>query len=235
MDKGTKRLLVLAMVVFAFALGMLFNSQIQTQTASAQAGGGHSLDAADGDPTDAVFVDNDGRVGIGTTSPEQNLHISDPADARFRLAAGDAAFQLGSQGLSAQMGTLTDHDFYLYTNNARRLTVARDGRVGIGTAAPVQDLHIADSNDARIRVSAGPSIFQLESQGSFTQLGSVSNHDIHFFTNNARRAVITSGGKVGVGTTSPTEKLDVNGNIHLSGMNPKITSSGEICIGSGCP
>lgn len=32
-------------------------------------GDGHSLDAADGDPTDAVFVDNEGNVGIGTMNP----------------------------------------------------------------------------------------------------------------------------------------------------------------------
>ncbi len=36
---------------------------------------GHSLDAADGDPVDAVFVDNSGRVGIGTASPATLLDI----------------------------------------------------------------------------------------------------------------------------------------------------------------
>ena len=31
-------------------------------------GDGHSLDAADGSPTDMVYVDNGGEVGVGTTS-----------------------------------------------------------------------------------------------------------------------------------------------------------------------
>jgi hypothetical protein len=35
----------------------------------------HSLDAADGDPTDAVYVDNDGNVGIGTASPGRALQV----------------------------------------------------------------------------------------------------------------------------------------------------------------
>ncbi len=35
----------------------------------------NTLDAADGDPVDAVFVDNDGKVGIGTTTPAQQLDI----------------------------------------------------------------------------------------------------------------------------------------------------------------
>jgi hypothetical protein len=39
-------------------------------------GDGHSLDAADGSPTDVVYVDNDGGVGIGTTSPAGILDVS---------------------------------------------------------------------------------------------------------------------------------------------------------------
>ena len=39
-------------------------------TGGAGTGDGHSLDAADGDPTDVVFVDNDGNVFIGITSQE---------------------------------------------------------------------------------------------------------------------------------------------------------------------
>ena len=36
----------------------------------------NSLDAADGNPPDALFVDNDGDVGIGTTSPSEKLDVS---------------------------------------------------------------------------------------------------------------------------------------------------------------
>ena len=39
-------------------------------------GDGHSLDAADGSPVDAVFVDNNGNVGIGTTSPATTLDVN---------------------------------------------------------------------------------------------------------------------------------------------------------------
>ena len=44
-------------------------------------------------------------------------------------------------------------------------------------------------------------------------------------------STIFQNGNVGVGTTSPTAKLDVNGNIHLGGKG-NITSSNDICIGS---
>ena len=50
--------------------GALTDSQVVTITVAASSGGdGNSLDAADGDPTDAVYVDNEGNVGIGTTNP----------------------------------------------------------------------------------------------------------------------------------------------------------------------
>jgi hypothetical protein len=42
-------------------------------------------------------------------------------------------------------------------------------------------------------------------------------------------AIVTDSGFVGINTIAPSEQLDVNGNLKLSG---NITSSGDICIGS---
>jgi hypothetical protein len=41
----------------------------------------HSLDAADGSPQDAVSVDNEGQVGIGTTSPAFKLDVNGTINA----------------------------------------------------------------------------------------------------------------------------------------------------------
>jgi hypothetical protein len=52
-------------------------------------GDGYSLDADDGDPADALYVASDGSVGIGTTSPIENLHIHDstgPSYVRYTNA-----------------------------------------------------------------------------------------------------------------------------------------------------
>ncbi|MGA1826141.1 MAG: hypothetical protein ACMUIP_15910 [bacterium] len=42
---------------------------------SSEFGDGHSLDAADGAPVDAVYVDNEGNIGIGTTEPVERLEV----------------------------------------------------------------------------------------------------------------------------------------------------------------
>lgn len=40
---------------------------------------------------------------------------------------------------------------------------------------------------------------------------------LHLVTANTRRATITASGDVGIGQQSPTEKLDVNGNVNIDG------------------
>ena len=56
--------------------GIMFPDGTLQTTAAMGVGDGHSLDAADGDPKDAIFVDTDGNVGIGTNKPEAALAIS---------------------------------------------------------------------------------------------------------------------------------------------------------------
>ena len=58
---------------------------------------GHSLNAADGDPIDALFVNSDGYVGIGTTSPLYALHVETTAD---RAIYGRTQGTLGAYGIS---------------------------------------------------------------------------------------------------------------------------------------
>jgi hypothetical protein len=53
-------------------------------------------------------------------------------------------------------------------------------------------------------------------------LGSPNGIPIRFVTSNAERARITSGGYVGIGTTSPSHKLDVQGRIRLKDSNHQV-------------
>ena len=121
---------------------------------------GSSLDAPDGSPVDAVAVDNDGKVGIGTTAPgakvhvkgsEEGLRVEGPGAGNANLAwigfndangtrigyVGD-----GSSGDSNLYLTSDANDVILYTAFGRVLTAKADGRVGIGTGQPAAGLHV---------------------------------------------------------------------------------------------
>ena len=97
------------------------------------------------------------------------------------------------------------------------------GYVGIGTATPLQPagygaLTIDGSSGSIIsgRV-AGTETFRIQSTATSTALNNITALPILFNTNNAERMRITSAGNVGIGTAIPTEKLDVAGNIALTG------------------
>ena len=125
---------------------------------------GASLDASDGTPVDAVFVDAVGNVGIGTTSPGDRLHVVDggssmsvsvggfPAAGQIDgLLPGSTTGGLITGGQNAHLVVaLQDNDtsdsfsivsgggnYMADTTYDTTILYARaDGNVGIGTTSP---------------------------------------------------------------------------------------------------
>jgi hypothetical protein len=98
------------------------------------------------------------------------------------------------------------------------LNILGNGNVGIGTTAPTDKLHVFGTiNVGDNKVYNGAS----NNSAGFELIGSRFNiHGYHGITFNASNAAIgsqtermriTSAGNVGIGTTSPAQKLDVNG------------------------
>ena len=111
----------------------------------------------------------------------------------------------------------------IVTGGADRLTVASGGSVGIGVTAPAADLHIEDSANVTMQLTAGASnacTIRFGDTGD-TNIGKIQyNNDddsLAFDTNNSTRLTIDSSGNVGIAETTPTEVLHVNGNIKGTG------------------
>ncbi len=113
-----------------------------------------SLAAADGLPANAVFVDNDGKVGVGTTAPTHTIHIASTAPTLAIQDTDSTTQQVGyvdyrdsanvSQGWVG-FGSSGDPDFSIV--NARPsgdivLSTLGGGNVGIGTGSPAAALDV---------------------------------------------------------------------------------------------
>jgi len=122
-----------------------------------------ALDAADGSPADAVFVDNAGKVGIGTVSPTHTVHVaatgptlalqdidSDAQQVGYVSLRNNANLERGWMGYGdptnphmSFMNIRSSGNTFLGTQGFNRLTVSSAGNVGIGTLTPTQPLQVA--------------------------------------------------------------------------------------------
>jgi len=89
------------------------------------------------------------------------------------------------------------------------------GNVGIGTNTPNDKLNIHNGSanaNLGIKITRGSQThgLRLGVNNSHAFLWTDQNQDLAFATNNAQRLTIQAGGNVGIGTTSPSAKLQVN-------------------------
>ena len=187
--------------------------------------------------TDIFVVRGDGNVGIGTTSPQQKLHIVDTDGANIILNSNTGAENNGiwmTEGGIAAPYANGAYVHYDSTNNAfkintgttsltTKLTIERDsGNVGIGTTSPGIKLDVNSGGS--------DSVARFTSTDARARILISDNNDISYFgtyigttflgpddTPSGNTINVLSNGNVGIGVTVPTAKLDVRGTGNFLG------------------
>jgi hypothetical protein len=164
-----------------------------------------------------VRVTSAGNVGIGTSSPSYALDVSATGNisGQFKTSGSINALYLADAGTTA--GTLyvgtVGNDFRVVTGSNERMRILSTGLVGIGNTAPTTALDVSGSITAR---SASVITDTLTNYGANLVINAAGSLDTIFQTNGTERMRLTTGGNVGIGTSAPTEKLDVAGNAKIS-------------------
>lgn len=217
-----------------------------TRTSATQINFVTSLDTTTPGGNVRMRIDNNGRVGIGTESPDTKLTVTSDD---FFIAAFKRTTTGGGAAVRVENGNSYQWDFGVGGNNdefaiiersstgaPQRLTVQKlTGNVGVGTTTPTYKLDVSDTSSAiQARFGstlAGPQGIQVyRSGGDNVRLqanysgyggGLASSGPLRFSVNNntldSPALLINASGNIGVGS-NPTisDTLSVAGNVRAN-------------------
>jgi len=198
------------------------------------------LTFTDSASTDVLTIKS-GNVGIGTTTPAQKLEvvgggmrIANPFESANFLYFGpntDSNWFVGQRyadssyyydfgallGGSAYAQNARGFRFIDTQNNNVNFFIGTGGSVGIGTTSPADDLQVGGTGNHGIQIGSGYAIAIKDvfvgGIGARTDFGEYANTSTFI----PRMSIL--GGNVGIGTTSPSQTLDVRGNAQFYAPN----------------
>lgn len=177
-------------------------------------------------------------VGIGTDDPAEQLDVygdivfrGDRIDSRapgsnvnrFSIVKGGLHYYMGNSLNEGDFYIQTDRDFHFRTDDSgldTRMTLKRNGRLGINTLDPDTDLHIVGNPIPTITLESqlGTELEVFSGSGG-AGIKTDLDHDLSFSTNGLNRLTIEDDGDVGIGVTNPEQRLAVQGAIELGNTN----------------
>ena len=189
-----------------------------------------------GSEQETYMTIQNGKVGIGTEYPDPQYALT--VNGKIKATSIDAS----GSNLPIAYLTVSETAGIGVTNPVERLEVNGKTKisdnVGIGLPAgtsPTDKLEIYSGTDAKIRYTNPASgtgstngfIVGLESGGNGV-IWTRHNNYVRFGTNANERMRILADGKVGIGTTTPSEKLDVNGTVKATTLSATITRTDTV-------
>jgi hypothetical protein len=175
-----------------------------------------------------LFVDGSGNVGVGTSPGAQGAQLdilsSGFSNLRVRSsAANSATINLTNSARNYSFNT-NSGNFYIRDESvvAERLRITSAGLVGIGTSSPAQLLDVSSTSNAVARINSGAAnttgIILSRGGTEVVRIASTAT-DVLTISNGSAvtpRLTIDSSGRLGIGTTSPSERLEISGNFKQS-------------------
>ena len=200
--------------------------------------------------SERMRIDSSGRLLVGTTTEghgnADNLTLADSGSCGLTLRSatdnfGRIYFSDGTSGDAEYRGIIqydhTNNRMQFAANASTAMTVDSSGNVGIGTTSPGADLYVKQSGTDFTAATQTVAVFQRSSTTGHSAkiaiiAGSLATSDIHFGDNNDEDAGILQynhtndsfnfNQNVGIGTSSPIEKIHATGNAILQANNSYI-------------
>lgn len=178
-------------------------------------------------------IHTNGNVGIGTTNVPSDRFVVQGANSTSATEFGNTSSGINYlQSYDRSTAAFKSFEFFTSGSSAT-LHLDASGNVGIGTSTPGYKIEAVSGSSLGFRLQtnnssvAGP-LMDLYDNGRTQEsiisstdgtvtgmyIATYTNHPILFSTNHSSaQAVLTTQGNMGIGTTTPAEKLSVNGNI----------------------
>jgi hypothetical protein len=186
-----------------------------------------------------IYSNNTGNVGIGTGTPENSegwgkvLEVKGYLASKIIVSTATGEITTGvwsdyypffgaPQG--GVTGTWTNHPFSFITNKLSRMTISKDGDIGVGVVNPLAKLDVAGiikSNN------------QIKVETVDASLGETHNHmDLSYYIGSGINIKKTYGINTSLANPAYGVKIDVAGNEDQYGVYSKTATAGSAAVSS---